>query len=74
MANAVHVKSDYSLAAWDPNYNAAVPETDCVVRTFSGHVNERNFVGLSACGDLIACGSESNEVGEDAKTTNYCDL
>ncbi|KAG2494053.1 hypothetical protein HYH03_007697 [Edaphochlamys debaryana] len=33
-----------------------------VVRTFSGHVNERNFVGLSTDGDYIACGSESHEV------------
>lgn len=31
-------------------------------RTFTGHENEKNFVGLSAEGDLYACGSEANEV------------
>ncbi|GIL89069.1 hypothetical protein Vretimale_16212 [Volvox reticuliferus] len=33
-----------------------------LVRTFSGHVNERNFVGLATDGDYLACGSESHEV------------
>ncbi|GLI59699.1 hypothetical protein VaNZ11_001644, partial [Volvox africanus] len=33
-----------------------------LVRTFSGHVNERNFVGLATDGDFLACGSESHEV------------
>ena len=33
------------------------------VRTFSGHTNERNFVGLAVHGDYIACGSETNQVG-----------
>ncbi|GLC48429.1 hypothetical protein PLESTB_000096900 [Pleodorina starrii] len=33
-----------------------------LVRTFSGHVNERNFVGLCSEGDYLACGSESHEV------------
>ena len=33
------------------------------VRVLEGHVNEKNFVGLSVGGgDLIACGSETNEV------------
>jgi hypothetical protein len=32
-------------------------------RVLEGHVNEKNFVGLSVGGgDLIACGSETNEV------------
>ena len=26
------------------------------VRTFSGHVNEKNFVGLATDGDYVACG------------------
>ncbi|XP_010038432.2 WD repeat-containing protein RUP2 [Eucalyptus grandis] len=36
----------------------------CVVRTYRGHVNARNFVGLSVWrdGGLIACGSESDQV------------
>ncbi|XP_047337519.1 E3 ubiquitin-protein ligase COP1-like isoform X2 [Impatiens glandulifera] len=32
------------------------------LRTFRGHTNDRNFVGLSANGEYIACGSETNEV------------
>lgn len=31
-------------------------------RTFRGHVNEKNFVGLAADSEFIACGSETNEV------------
>lgn len=30
------------------------------VRSFKGHVNEKNFVGLATDGDFIACGSENN--------------
>ncbi|XP_057951919.1 WD repeat-containing protein RUP2 [Malania oleifera] len=35
-----------------------------MIRTFRGHVNTRNFVGLSAWrnGGLIGCGSETNQV------------
>ncbi|KAF5837968.1 WD40-repeat-containing domain protein [Dunaliella salina] len=32
------------------------------VRTYSGHTNERNFVGLSQAGNYIATGSETGEV------------
>ncbi|KAJ3313799.1 hypothetical protein HDU76_002555 [Blyttiomyces sp. JEL0837] len=34
------------------------------LRTYSGHVNEKNFVGLSvnSTGEFIACGSETNSV------------
>lgn len=32
------------------------------VRTFRGHVNEKNFVGMSATPEFLACGSETNEV------------
>jgi WD40 repeat protein len=32
------------------------------VRTFTGHTNLRNFVGLSVCSPFIACGSETNDV------------
>lgn len=31
--------------------------------TFTGHVNEKNFVGLSVTSDgYVACGSENNQV------------
>lgn len=32
------------------------------VCTYAGHTNERSFVGLSAAGSYIACGSETGEV------------
>lgn len=32
------------------------------VRTFRGHTNEKNFVGLTVNSEYIACGSETNEV------------
>ncbi|KAJ1560235.1 coatomer subunit alpha, partial [Cladochytrium tenue] len=34
------------------------------LRTFSGHTNEKNFVGLSvnSTGEFLACGSETNAV------------
>jgi hypothetical protein len=32
------------------------------VRTFAGHTNEKNFVGLTSNGDYITCGSENSSV------------
>jgi E3 ubiquitin-protein ligase RFWD2 len=32
------------------------------LRTYRGHVNEKNFVGLSVNSEYIACGTETNEV------------
>lgn len=32
------------------------------VRTFRGHTNEKNFVGLTVNSEYVACGSETNEV------------
>lgn len=34
----------------------------CQLRTFRGHTNEKNFVGLTVNSEYIACGSETNEV------------
>jgi len=49
---------DSSLQLWNiSDSSAPVP-----VRTYKGHLNEKNFVGLSCCGDYIACGSENNSV------------
>lgn len=31
-------------------------------RTFTGHMNDKNFVGMSVTSDYIACGSEENTV------------
>lgn len=32
------------------------------LRSFKGHINEKNFVGLASNGDYIACGSENNSL------------
>ena len=37
-----------------------VPTTSPVSRSFTGHVNEKNFVGLATDGDYVTCGSENN--------------
>ncbi|XP_002534127.2 E3 ubiquitin-protein ligase COP1 [Ricinus communis] len=47
--------TDSTLRLWDVKENLPV-------RTFRGHTNEKNFVGLSVNRDYIACGSETNEV------------
>ncbi|KAH6754915.1 Transducin/WD40 repeat-like superfamily protein [Perilla frutescens var. hirtella] len=47
--------TDSTLRLWDVTEN--VP-----LRTFRGHTNEKNFVGLTVNSEYIACGSETNEV------------
>jgi len=47
--------TDSTLRLWDVQDN-------CLVRTFEGHRNDKNFVGLTVNNDYIACGSETNEV------------
>lgn len=47
--------TDSTLRLWDVKRNLPV-------RTFRGHTNEKNFVGLSVNNDFLACGSETNEV------------
>ena len=43
-------------------YTGDSAQPPCVT-TYAGHLNERNFVGLSASQDgYLACGSETNEV------------
>ena len=32
------------------------------VRTFNGHINEKNFVGLATDGDYVACGMYTHGV------------
>ncbi|KAJ3340616.1 coatomer subunit alpha [Gonapodya sp. JEL0774] len=61
--DVVTASTDGTLKLW------SIPETlrtgtSSITRTFSGHVNEKNFVGLNVNnqGELFACGSESNEV------------
>ncbi|KAB2632272.1 E3 ubiquitin-protein ligase COP1-like [Pyrus ussuriensis x Pyrus communis] len=47
--------TDSTLRLWNVRDN--IP-----VRTFKGHTNEKNFVGLTVNSKYIACGSETNEV------------
>lgn len=51
----VSASTDNSLRLWRPGVKASL-------RKFSGHLNEKNFVGLSCEEDFIACGSETSEV------------
>ncbi|KAI3774874.1 hypothetical protein L1987_49437 [Smallanthus sonchifolius] len=47
--------TDSTLRLWDVKQYLPV-------RTFRGHTNEKNFVGLSVNNDFLVCGSETNEV------------
>jgi WD40 repeat protein len=47
--------TDSTLKLWN------IRDGECV-RTYTGHVNEKNFVGLSSNSDWISCGSENNAV------------
>ncbi|KAL0290041.1 UNVERIFIED_CONTAM: E3 ubiquitin-protein ligase COP1 [Sesamum angustifolium] len=47
--------TDSTLRLWDVKANVQP-------RMFRGHKNEKNFVGLTANSEYIACGSETNEV------------
>ncbi|XP_039060317.1 E3 ubiquitin-protein ligase COP1-like [Hibiscus syriacus] len=47
--------TDSTLRLWD--VKESLP-----LRTFKGHTNEKNFVGLTVNSEYIACGSETNEV------------
>mmetsp|Transcript_4168 Transcript_4168/g.8045 ORF Transcript_4168/g.8045 Transcript_4168/m.8045 type:complete len:543 (-) Transcript_4168:796-2424(-) len=47
--------TDSTLKMWDVRSGKEL-------RTFRGHRNEKNFVGLSVTKDLITCGSENNAV------------
>ena len=44
--------TDSQLKLWD------VSKPTCL-RTFKGHTNEKNFVGLATDGDYVACGRYS---------------
>lgn len=51
----VSASTDSQLKMWNIN------KSNCL-RSFLGHVNEKNFVGLATNGDYIACGSENNSL------------
>uniref|UniRef100_A0A6V7I0B4 RING-type domain-containing protein n=1 Tax=Bracon brevicornis TaxID=1563983 RepID=A0A6V7I0B4_9HYME len=49
----VSASTDSQLKVWNIN------NPHCL-KSFVGHVNEKNFVGLATDGDYVACGSENN--------------
>ncbi|XP_017778851.1 PREDICTED: E3 ubiquitin-protein ligase RFWD2-like isoform X1 [Nicrophorus vespilloides] len=51
----VSASTDSQLKMWKVN-------TPYCLRSFVGHVNEKNFVGLATDGDYVACGSENNSL------------
>lgn len=52
----VSASTDSQLRLWDIN------EEPHFSRSYSGHVNEQSFTGLSTNGEYIACGSEDNSL------------
>ncbi|XP_071922301.1 E3 ubiquitin-protein ligase COP1 isoform X3 [Coffea arabica] len=59
---------EHEKRAWSVDFSRTEPSMlvsgsdDCKLRTFRGHTNEKNFVGLTVNSEYIACGSETNEV------------
>ncbi|NXT04920.1 COP1 ligase, partial [Prunella fulvescens] len=51
----VSASTDSQLKLWN------VGKPHCL-RSFKGHINEKNFVGLASNGDYIACGDENNSL------------
>ncbi|XVF80191.1 hypothetical protein PTKIN_Ptkin15bG0051400 [Pterospermum kingtungense] len=55
--------TDNTLKLWDLNkISSDTLSSNTCGLSFSGHKNEKNFVGLSVLDGYIACGSETNEV------------
>lgn len=52
----ISASTDSQLKLWNVN------QPPYSLRSFSGHINEKNFVGLATDGDYIACGSEDNSL------------
>ena len=52
----VSASTDSTLRSW------GLDGLDSAQAVYDGHLNDKNFVGLSAEGDFVACGSETNEV------------
>ncbi|KAJ3279932.1 RING finger and WD repeat domain-containing protein 2 [Borealophlyctis nickersoniae] len=59
----VSASTDCTLRQWSLSESVA-SQTSVCRRSFVGHTNEKNFVGLSvnSTGEFVACGSETNEV------------
>ncbi|XP_076925108.1 protein SPA1-RELATED 4-like [Bidens hawaiensis] len=57
----VSSSTDNTLKLWDLSDDTC-QVVDRPIQSFSGHINVKNFVGLSISGNYIATGSETNEV------------
>ena len=73
----VSASTDSTMRVWDvramvsSRAPSGPPASLAPSGVLEGHVNERNFVGLAAgANDLIACGSETNEVFVYHKSVN----
>jgi len=53
----VSASTDSNLKLWSLD-----DDSMSCVRSFQGHINEKNFVGLATDGNYIACGSENNSL------------
>ncbi|KAJ0971443.1 hypothetical protein J5N97_019402 [Dioscorea zingiberensis] len=60
-ATIVSASTDNTLKLWDLSLCTSRVVNDAL-RTFTGHTNVKNFVGLSLSDGYIATGSETNEV------------
>lgn len=60
----VEFLNDHELvsASTDSQIKLWSTEKSSCLRSYKGHVNEKNFVGLTANEDYIACGSENNSL------------
>lgn len=57
----VSSSTDNTLKLWDLS-DSTSQVIDCPIQSFTGHMNVKNFVGLSVSDGYIATGSETNEV------------
>nr|XP_043619019.1 protein SPA1-RELATED 4-like isoform X1 [Erigeron canadensis] len=57
----VSSSTDNTLKLWDLSESTS-QVIDCPIQSFTGHMNVKNFVGLSVSDGYIATGSETNEV------------
>lgn len=58
----VSASTDCQLRLWQQQQQQQQQDSWDCKQIFSGHVNEKNFVGLAVHQDLIACGSENNSL------------
>ncbi|KAK7272542.1 hypothetical protein RJT34_29201 [Clitoria ternatea] len=59
--NLVSASTDNTLKLWDLS-SCTSRVVDTPIQSFTGHMNVKNFVGLSVSDGYIATGSETNEV------------